>query len=214
MPHRSETLGDIDIVQVHTKSTISNFDASHSETTPRTFISLLRGINVSGQNRIQMPELKRLYESLQLTNVETYIQSGNVIFDCDAHDPVPLAEIIEAAITRSFGIFVRVLLRDKEQFQQVMDANPFLNQKNEDPAKLYVTFISGLPSEIASRNLPTPTDAGDEFILSGDMVYLFCPDGYGRTKFSNSYFDRKLNVSATTRNWKTVKALFEMAKQR
>jgi uncharacterized protein (DUF1697 family) len=214
MPHRPETPGDIDIVQVHTKSTISNFAASHSEITPRTFISLLRGINVSGQNRIQMPELKRLYESLQLTNVETSIQSGNVIFDCDAHDPVPLAEIIEAEITQSFGISVRVLLRDKEQFQQIMDANPLINQKNEDPAKLYVTFLSGPPSEIASRNLPTPTDTGDEFILSGDAVYLFCPDGYGRTRFSNSYFERKLNVSATTRNWKTVKALFEMAKQR
>jgi uncharacterized protein (DUF1697 family) len=214
----------------------------------KTFISLLRGINVSGQNKIRMPELKGLYKSLNLTNVVTYIQSGNVIFDCAEQDPTSLARSIEAAIARSFGSSVRVFLRDKNRFQQIIDSNPFYNQRDENPEKLHVTFLSDLPSESAKDLLqksakfytgdspavkgraspagmiwePGPqiyslrSGAGnaDEFLIYDQEIYLFCPNGYGRTKLSNNFFERKLSVSATTRNWKTVKALFEIANQR
>jgi len=187
----------------------------------KTLISLLRGINVSGQNRISMPELKRLYEAMGLFNVETYIQSGNVIFDCEEEDSVQTARAIEEDIVRSLGISVRVLLRDKNSFKQIIGRNPFLNQRNEDPEKLHITFLSDLPLDSAIRNLPLRTDlkssgggSGDEFMVHGKEIYLFCPNGYGRTKFSNTFFERKLSVSATTRNWKTVMTLYEMANQR
>ncbi len=196
----------------------------------KTFISLLRGINVSGQNRITMPELKAAYESLHLSNVVTYIQSGNVLFDCADQDPAPLAKTIEAEIARTFGTSVRVLLRDKNQFQQIVDNNPF-TKRNEDPEKLHVTFLAETPSEQGLRNLPvigvdcfaeerlaTTLDSGagsaDEFLVYDKEIYLFCPNGYGRTKLSNTFFERKLGVPATTRNWKTVNALYEMADQR
>jgi uncharacterized protein (DUF1697 family) len=236
----------------------------------KTFISLLRGINVSGQNKIRMAELTRLYEELNFINVFTYIQSGNVIFDCAEQDPAPLARLIEAEIVRSLGASVRVLLRDKNRFQQIEESNPFVNQRNEDPEKLHVTFLSESPSEQGLRNLPTSggdcfatpalaggareerlamtldskacndttlrgdciaaadggesnfridskrsgTGSADEFMVYDKEIYLFCPNGYGRTKISNSFFERKLSVSATTRNWKTVKALNEIANQR
>ncbi|MBE3143630.1 MAG: DUF1697 domain-containing protein [Planctomycetes bacterium] len=226
-----------------------------------TFISLLRGINVSGQNKIRMPELKGLYESLNLGNVVPYIQSGNVIFDCAEQNPAPLARSIETEIERSFGTSVRVFLRDKNSFQKIIDSNPFLYQRNEDPEKLHVTFLSDSPSEQGLRNLPASggdcfakerlamtldskacndttlrgdciaaADGGesnfridskrswagnaDEFLVYDKEIYLFCPNGYGRTKLSNNYFERKLRVSATTRNWKTVNALYEIANQR
>jgi uncharacterized protein (DUF1697 family) len=187
----------------------------------KTFISLLRGINVSGQNKIRMPDLKGLYESLNLANVETYIQSGNVIFDYEEQDPARLVRTIEAAIGRTFETSVQVLLRDKNRFQQIIDSNPFFNQRNEDPEKLHVTFLSESPSESALRNLPNPPDPkrsgagnGDEFLVYDKEIYLFCPNGYGQTKFSNSFFERKLKVNATTRNWKTVNVLYEMANKR
>jgi uncharacterized protein (DUF1697 family) len=168
-----------------------------------------------------MPQLKGLYESLNLGNVVTYIQSGNVIFNCADQDPKPLAKSIEAEIERSFGSTVRVMLRDKNQFQQIVDSNPFSNQRNEDPEKLHVTFLSDSLSKLALRNLPLPVDTtryravnADEFLVYDTVVYLFCPNGYGRTKLSNSFFERKLSVSATTRNWKTVNALYEIANQR
>jgi uncharacterized protein (DUF1697 family) len=180
----------------------------------KTFISLLRGINVSGQNKIRMAELTRLYEELNFFNVFTYIQSGNVIFDCAEQDPAPLARLIEAEIERSFGTSVRVFLRDKNRFQQIEESNPFVNQRNEDPEKLHVTFLSESPPESVLSNLSVPSGSADEFMVYDKEIYLFCPNGYGRTKISNSFFERKLSVSATTRNWKTVKALNEIANQR
>jgi uncharacterized protein (DUF1697 family) len=187
----------------------------------KTYISLLRGINVSGQNKIRMSELKGVYESLNLANVVTYIQSGNVLFDCAEQDPALLAKAIEVEIIRSFGTSVQVLLRDRSNFQQIIDRNPFVHLRNEGTEKLHVTFLSDRPSEPALSNLPLLEDpkksgAGnnDEFLVYEREIYLFCPNGYGRTKFSNSFFERKLGVSATTRNWKTVNALYEMVNQR
>ena len=180
----------------------------------KTYITLLRGINVSGQNRIRMPELKRLYESLNLANVVTYIQSGNVIFDCAENDPALPAKAIEVALEQSFGLSVQVLLRDKEQLQQIIDNNPYVNQRKEDPEKLHVTFLAEAPEEVALSNLSAPPSIIDEFQVANKEVYLFCPNGYGKTKLSNSFFERKLDVAATTRNWKTVNTLYEMVNQR
>jgi uncharacterized protein (DUF1697 family) len=180
----------------------------------KTFISLLRGINVSEQNRLRMPELKGLYESLNLVNVVTYIQSGNVVFDCKEQDPAALGRGIEAEIARSFGLALRVLLRDREQFEEIIQSNPFVNQRNEDPEKLHVTFLYEAPSEPALNHLIVPTGSVDEFWVDGREIYLFCPNGYGRTKFSNTFFEKRLDVAATTRNWKTVNAVYELTNQR
>jgi uncharacterized protein (DUF1697 family) len=180
----------------------------------KTYISLLRGINVSGQNRIGMPELKRLFESLNLVNVRTYIQSGNVVFDWTEQEPLSLASVIELELEKSLGVSVRVLLREKEEFEKIIGRNPFVNQRKEDPEKLHVTFLSEAPSEINLSKLIPSKDTTDEFIVYGREIYLFCPNGYGRTKYSNTFFERKLGVTATTRNWKTVNALYEMAKER
>jgi uncharacterized protein (DUF1697 family) len=180
----------------------------------KTFISLLRGINVSGQNKLGMSELKASYESLGMANVVTYIQSGNVIFDCAKHDPVLLARLIETKKARSFGTSIRIFLRDRNRFKQIIESNPFLNQRNEDPEKLHVTFLSGSPPESVLNNLLLPAGIPDEFLVYDKEIYLFCPNGYGRTKISNSFFERKLGFNAMTRNWKTVMALYKIAIQR
>lgn len=179
-----------------------------------TYISMLRGINVSGQNRIPMAELKDVYQSLNFTNVVTYVQSGNVIFDCAEDDASQIARAIAAEITRSFGFSVPVLMRDKSCFQGLIDHNPFLHQRAEDPTKLHVTFLSELPSGLVLGKLVVPAGSADEFFVDGQEIHLFCPNGYGISKLSNSFFEKKLGVIATTRNWKTVNALYDMASQR
>jgi uncharacterized protein (DUF1697 family) len=179
-----------------------------------TFISLLRGINVSGQKTIRMPELKALYESLGFTQVTTYLQSGNVVFDCADREASTVRGSIEKEIERHFSFSVSVLLRDRDDFQRIIGGNPFLAQRNEDPERLHVTFLSALPSALALKDLETPIDTTDEYFLSGKEVYLFCPNGYGRTKLSNNFFERKLKVAATTRNWKTVNALVDIMNSR
>ena len=179
-----------------------------------TYISLLRGINVSGQKKMPMAALKSLYESLGFAHVETYVQSGNVIFDTGQPDASKLAALIEAQIERTFGYAVSVLVRDARDFQRIVHGNPFVNERNADSGKLYVTFLYAAPPETKLNHLIAPNAGADEFRVGDREIFLFCPNGYGRTKLSNSFFERKLNVSATTRNWKTVNALHTMAVER
>jgi uncharacterized protein (DUF1697 family) len=180
-----------------------------------TFISMLRGINLGSRNKIGMPALKDVYESLHFANVVTYVQSGNVVFDCEKQDTAEIAASIEAALTPAFGFSVPVLIRDEKRFRQLIDGNPFSNQRHEDPTRLHVAFLSAAPSESALSKLAVLTGlAADEFLVEHKEIYLFCPNGYGITKLSNNFFERKLGVSATTRNWKTVNALYNIVNQR
>ena len=175
---------------------------------------MLRGINVSGQKKMRMAELQGLYETLGLVNIETYVQSGNVVFDCPEPDASKLREIIEAQIEGSFGYQVSVFIRDVEDFRRIIDSNPFLRQKKEDPDKLHVTFLYEAPSPAALDTLKAPEGETDEFNRGEKEIILFSPNGYGRTKLSNSFFERKLGVPATTRNWRTVNALYDMANKK
>jgi uncharacterized protein (DUF1697 family) len=178
-----------------------------------TFISMLRGVNVGGKI-IHMAELKSLYESLDLTNVETYVQSGNVVFDCALPDTSKLATLLEAQIKLSFGYAVSVFLRDKKDFLRIIDSNPFIVRRHEHPDNFYITFLYQAPSSLQLGDLKNPNSGSDEFIAGNEEIFLFCPNGYGRTKLSNTFFEKKLKMPATTRNWKTVNALYQMADQR
>lgn len=179
-----------------------------------TLISLLRGVNVGSQNKIRMTDLQNLYCSLGLEQIVTYIQSGNVIFNCAEEKAAGIAGQIEAGILQAFGCKVRVLLRSRDELKQVLEHNPFLNQRHADPLKLYVTFLADAPDEGRLKNLAGPPGGEDEFSIQGREVYLFCPNGYGRTKLNNTFFEKKLGVDATTRNWNTIRTLYEMASAR
>jgi len=179
-----------------------------------TFISMLRGINVSGQKKIQIVELRKLYESLNLVNIETYVQSGNVVFDSTEQDALKLAGLIEGQIEKSFGYAVPVFIRDKKDFQRIIKSNPFLVERNEDSAKLHVTFLYSSPSELKLSSLAITSVETAEFSIGDKEIFLFCPNGYGKTKLSNSFFEKILDMPATTRNWKTVTTLYKMAKQK
>ena len=176
-----------------------------------TYISLLRGINVSGQNKIKMDDLKRLFESLNLKNIRTYIQSGNVVFEDDYTDSGILGKIIEDKILKDIGFKVSVIIRNHEQLKNILLNNPFLTKENEDVSALYVTFLAEQPNAPTVEKISEINTVTDEFRLIGRDIYLFCPDGYGRTKLNNSFFERKLKLKATTRNWRTINELNEIA---
>jgi len=115
---------------------------------------------------------------------------------------------------RRFGFSVGVIVRHSDDFGRIIASNPFITHRNEDPQRLHVTFLAALPSAVALNNLKEPIDTMDEYFLSGTEVYLFYPHGYGRTKLSNSFFEKKLQTLATTRSWKTVTALYSLANSR
>jgi uncharacterized protein (DUF1697 family) len=179
-----------------------------------TYISMLRGINVTGHKMIKMAELEELYKSLRLSNVATYIQSDNVIFQSGNTDPVPIESSIEKAIEKSFGFSVTVILRRPPQLRKVISKCPFLSASKPDGSWLYVTFLKARPlpslvkalAQVGSKN-------SDRYEIAGSEIYLHCPNGYGKTQFSNNFFEKHLKVAATTRNWNTVKTLLAMASQ-
>ena len=176
-----------------------------------TFISLLRGINVSGQKSIRMAEITHLYETLGFNNIQTYLQSGNIVFESEELGGSNLVERIERKIEKSFGYHVPVFVRTLTDFQHIVNHNPFLRDRNEDPANLYVTFLYSLPKKELVNLLTAQVSEEDKFIPGEKEIYLFCVHGYGKTKLTNNYFEKKLFVSATTRNWNTVNALFKIA---
>ncbi len=175
-----------------------------------TFITLLRGINVGGQKKIKMEELRALYESLNLKNVRTYIQSGNVIFECSNLNISELTNKIEKIIKQTFGFSVTVIIRTKNEFKHLIDNNPFYRERKEDITKLHVTFLADIPSHSSLSVMNELEDKSDQLAVAGKNIYLFCPNGYARTKWTNNYFEKILNVSAATRNWKKVNKLFDL----
>lgn len=180
-----------------------------------TYICILRGINVSGQKKILMADLKLLCEDLGLKNTVTYIQSGNVIFDADKKtSDVQLEEKIHKAIEKKYGFDVPVIVRTVQEMQHLLHTNPFIKKKGIDVEKLHVTFLATSPVAAEIKSLQTYDYPPDEFIVAGKEVFLHCPINYGETKLSNKFFESKLKVSATTRNWKTVNKLVELAESR
>lgn len=175
-------------------------------------ISILRGINVSGQKKILMNDLVRLYQKLGFIGIRTYIQSGNVVFKCP--DKIPSSKVpglIKEEILRQYKFEVPVIIRTSEEMNETVRNNPFLKDKDINPEKLHVTFLSGLPGKEKLAALEKIDPSRDKFIVKGKEVYLHCPVSYGETKLSNSFFEKSLGVTATTRNWKTVNKLAEMA---
>jgi uncharacterized protein (DUF1697 family) len=173
------------------------------------FIALLRGINVSGQKQIKMPDLKSLFEESGFQNIETYIQSGNVIFTSKEKLPEKLEQKISLAIKRKFGFDVQVIVLTPEEIEYVLKNNPFIKKK-KDSEKLYVTFLAKSPSDENINKLYATDYSPEEYIIDGSYIYLFVPNGYGKAKLNNNLFENKLKVFGTTRNLKTIKALFEL----
>jgi uncharacterized protein (DUF1697 family) len=180
-----------------------------------TFISMLRGINVGGSKPIRMADLKAAYETLGLLNVQTYVNSGNVVFDDSKLTAPELATKIQAQLKKSFGHDIPVIIRTTADLKKVITHNPFLKGDREiNLERLYITFLAATPAKADVKNLVVPQAQDDEFIIKGQEVFLYCPMGYGNTKLSNNLFEKKLKTAATSRNWRTVNALYQMGKDR
>ena len=176
-----------------------------------TYISILRGINVSGQKLIKMTELKSHFENLGYSNVVTYIQSGNVIFKSSNSSTNALAVEISKMIKQVYGFDVPVLVLTKDELIEVANNNPYLNMEEILNESLYITFLTEEPATAKINQIDTTSFLPDEFTILGKNLYLHVVNGYGKTKLSNNFFENKLKVTATTRNIKTVNKLIELA---
>jgi uncharacterized protein (DUF1697 family) len=169
------------------------------------YAALLRGVNVGGRV-VPSARLRSAFEKLGYDDVETYIQSGNVVFRSGG-SAASLTAAIERGLAQDFGHPIEVVLRTGAQLRRILNGNPL---DDRAAASLHVTFLKKRPS--ASRVTAIDPDAQlpDEFRVAGTEVFVFCPGGYGRTKLNNAFFERKLGVPATTRNLRTVGVLADM----
>ncbi len=177
-----------------------------------TYIAMLRGINVSGHKIIKMEQLRASFAALGFGNVKTYIQSGNVLFEAKSDSMAGVAKKIEEKIVLDYGFSVPVFLTTPKRMEETIKRNPFLKSPDIDQSKLHVTFLSGDAPKTASEQLQPLAVKPEQFHIIGREIYLYCPNGYGNTKLSNTAIEKKLSVGATTRNWKTVNTLLAMAK--
>jgi uncharacterized protein (DUF1697 family) len=175
-----------------------------------TNVAMLRGVNVGARNKLAMNDLEALFVALGHTSVVTYIQSGNVVFHSRSSRAVSVVQGIEDRLARDLGLQVAVLLRTKDELGDVARSNPFV-RTGADPACLHVTFLAEVPDPGLVRTVETFDGAPDELRVRGRDVFVHCPTGYGNTKLNNGFLERKLHATATTRNWKTVTKLVELA---
>jgi uncharacterized protein (DUF1697 family) len=176
-------------------------------------ITMLRGINVGGRHMISMGALRELYQSLGLREVETYLQSGNVICRTDAQDLALLSKRIESGIERKFGFRPDVIIRRPSDLRKVIARNPFAGRRDIDPSRFLVTFLARDPGAEARDQVRTIKTDPEELRIEGREVYLYFPNGMARPKLPWALIEKTLKTSGTGRNWNTVRKLLEMAER-
>ena len=176
-----------------------------------TYISILRGINVSGQKLIKMDALKKMYENLNFENIQTYVQSGNVIFSSKEKEQKELEKIISLKIATEFGFEVPVIVLNEKTLETIIKNNPFTKDNLKDSSFLHVTFLAENPIPFNKESIIEKKQPNEEIDFTQNAVYLYCPNGYGKTKLNNNFLENKLKVKATTRNWRTTNELLKLA---
>ncbi|MCB1152299.1 DUF1697 domain-containing protein [bacterium] len=175
------------------------------------FIGLLRGINVGGHNKIKMDALAAIFESEGLSDVRTYIQSGNVVFNAKATGAAKLAQGIEDAIEKAAGFRPAVILRKVDEWKGVIERAPFVARKDFDPKKSAVFFLAAAPAPDAEEKLRAFDKLPEEIVPNGQELYVYYPNGMGRSKLQLPNLEKVVGCAGTARNWNTVLKLREMA---
>ncbi|MBC5864561.1 DUF1697 domain-containing protein [Flavobacterium sp. K77] len=179
-----------------------------------THLALLRGINVSGHNMIKMEALKTVLETAGFQNVQTYIQSGNVFVDTVETNAAAVGFKIKQELFKNFGHEVPVVVIAKSDLDACLNNNPFLKEKEVDTKKLYVAFISTTLKDTSINDLKVSQFKPDEARIDGNKIFIKYAVGAGKTRFDQKYIEKKLNVTATIRNWNTVTQLLQLHTER
>ncbi|MBD0830797.1 DUF1697 domain-containing protein [Aestuariibaculum sediminum] len=174
----------------------------------KTYIALLRGINVSGQNKILMAELRTVLTDAGFVNVKTYIQSGNVVFKTLLHNEKVIAENISKAIFNQFGFEVSVLIITPKDLKLIFETCPF---SEENKMKSYFMMLFSEPNKELIKEVQLFSTSEEQFIINQNCIYFYGVNGYGKTKFNNNFFERKLKVIATARNYNTMLKLLSLS---
>jgi len=172
------------------------------------FVALLRAVNVGGNNKIPMPELRALLESMGYSKVASYIQSGNIVFDSPARTSGALVAPIEAAIAQTFRVRIAVIVRSARELNAAIDANPFRGVAPDQ--SVHIAFLDKPPDPARVATIDANRFLPDEFAIVGRDAYLHLPNGVGTSKLPAALLVKMAPSVATIRNWNTVSKLAEM----
>ena len=172
------------------------------------YIALLRGINVSGQKKILMADLRKLLSELGLENVKTYIQSGNVLFNTKRTSIEKLETRIHNAIKNHYGFNVDVIVKKPKELKEILNTCPFNEEKKH---KSYFTMLHTLPDKKLVKEASQKQYPGEEYHIIKNCIYFYCVTGVGKAKFNTNFFEQKLNTTSTTRNYNTMMKLLSLS---
>jgi uncharacterized protein (DUF1697 family) len=173
-----------------------------------TYICFLRAINVGGKNSLKMSDLSNALSQLKFNNIKTYLQSGNFIFSSKSNNTSLIEQEIELLILKQFNITTIALLYTKTELIHILDNTPFVNKNLNS---LYFTFLKKTNRTLINQDEIHSNYAPDLYIIKNEIVYIHCESGYGKTKLTNSFFEKQLQTQATTRNYNTMLNLIALS---
>jgi uncharacterized protein (DUF1697 family) len=171
------------------------------------YISFLRGINIGGNKIVKMEDLRGVYESLKFEEVKTYGMSGNVIFTSSESKPEVLVRKIEGKLKEVLGFEVAVLIRTKDEVEEIIKNNPFSKLSKEEMSRVAISLLSDILSVNVREEIDRIKDNSEKYFIRGKEIYMFFPNGYGRTKLNTNFFEKKLKVRTTARTLNVINKL-------
>ncbi|WP_397363725.1 DUF1697 domain-containing protein [Olleya sp. R77988] len=172
-----------------------------------TYLAFLRGINVGGHNKIPMQELRDLLNQIGFKDVKTYIQTGNIIFKTSSTDRNLLASKIKNGIYNQFGFDIPVLIKTPTQIISILEKCPFTE---EEKLKSYFALLYDKATIQQIQSLKSYSFPDEKFQLIDDCIYLYSSIGYGKSKANNNFFEKKIKIKLTTRNYNTLNKLVKL----
>lgn len=177
----------------------------------KAYIALLRGINVGGQKKMPMKELREMMVNAEFKDIHTYIQSGNIIFKSDLDSNKKLESLIQTSIKTTFGFVVPVIVKSVFEIKDILDKNPYDNKDDLAENRVYFVLLQNTPNQELVKALKDLYYPNEKFSISNECVYLCCKTGYGKARLNNNLIELKLGVRATARNYRTMNKLLELA---
>jgi uncharacterized protein (DUF1697 family) len=175
-------------------------------------IVFLRAVNMAGHNSIKMKDLGEMFVDMGYPDAKIYIQSGNVIFRSD-EDRNTLIRKVSEAIKQEFGHDIAIMIRTVEEVRNLAGRNPYLEEEGFDPSKMAVVFLNKEPSAESVEKMADVDFPPDKYLIDRNEIFIYCPNGFGRSKLTTVFFERKLNVFGTARNWKTINSILDISKK-
>ncbi|HYK94198.1 MAG TPA: DUF1697 domain-containing protein [Thermoplasmata archaeon] len=170
----------------------------------RTFVGLLRAVNLGGGTTLPMADLRATLERCGLERVETLLQSGNALFDTTVEAASTLEPRLTEAIVRASGVRTQLLLRSGDEWRSIIRRNPFTREARSDPARLVVTVLQDAPAPSAWAHLREAIPGPERIEGIGREAYVVYPNGIGRSRLTAAFIERLLGTVGTSRNWNTV----------